>query len=191
MGLYNGRPLFYLDIEEEINGLSAVSLVDCPAIERDFIALSKEKEVKFSVNDEKRIVFGPALIPEQKIYRRDSDGNVYYVSMTKDAIERIAQKFFKDGNQANGNLQHKVDVDGLVYFESYLINHDRGVCPVEFSDLPDGTWMLSCKVYNDEVWELVKDGTLRGFSIQGSLHVEKKKEKEIETLEELLDYLNK
>lgn len=187
--LYNGLPLFNVFIEGEENEFEAVSLVDVPAIQRDFIAFAEQVEIKFKVNDEKRIVSGPVLIPEQPIFRR-VDGKEFYIQFSAKSIEDMALRFFGDHSNTNGNLMHQVDVDGIVYFESYIINHDRGICPVEFSDLPDGTWCMSAKIENDKVWELVKNGTLKGFSIQATCSIVRAKE-EISTLEELINEINK
>ena len=192
METYNNLPLFYMDINSDENGVQAVSLVDCPAIEEMFIHFSKEDkdmEVKFSVDNEKHLVSGPVLIPDQKIYRVDEEGNPFYITFTKEAIERIALKFFYDHNNTNGNIQHEVDVNGIAFFESFIINRDRNILPVEFSHLPDGTWIVTAKIFNEAVWELVKTGVLRGFSIQGFLHVVTEEEKAIETIEDLLDYI--
>lgn len=188
MTTYNGIPIFDLDIIDGIHGVDIISLVDYPAIERDFIKLSKETEVKFSINEEKRIVSGPALIPDKPIYRRDENGREFYVKFSEEAIRRIAEKFFADHNTTNVNLQHEIDVDGCVYFESYFIDRKRGIVPADFADLPDGTWIVSAKINNPAVWELVKDGTLRGFSIEGTLNMvtETPKEDLVDTIEDLL-----
>lgn len=187
MAEYKGLPLINLDIIDDLSGVEIISLVDRPAVEREFIAFQKE-EVKLSVDEEKHIVTGVALIPNQKIYRKNEKGEEYYIQMSKEAIERIAEKFFADHNTTNVNLQHEYDVDGCVYFESYLTNKERGIYPNDLGDLPEGTWCVSCKVNNPEVWELVKQGVLRGFSIEGNLNIVE--EKEIDSLEELIDYLN-
>lgn len=186
---YKGLPIYWLDLDGETTGVEIVSLVDYPAIERDFIKLSKTAEMKFSVNEEKRIVSGPAMIPDMPIYRRNDDGFEYYVKYSKDAIKRIAEKFFADHNSTNVNLEHEVSVDGCVYFESYFIDQSRGILPAEFADLPDGTWVLSAKINNDDVWEKIKDGTLRGFSIEGYFAVKQQKEAVLDTIEDLLSYL--
>ena len=186
MDKYKGLPLINLDIVDDLSGIDIISLVDRPAVEREFIAFNSQ-EVKFAVNDEKRIVTGVALIPDQKIYRKDDRGE-YYISVSREAIERIAEKFFADHNSTNVNLQHQFDVDGCVYFESYLTNKERGIYPKEFGELPDGTWVVSCKINNPDVWKLVKDGVLRGFSIEGNLNVVE--DKPLDTLEQLMDYLN-
>lgn len=184
---YKGLPLINLDVIDDWSGIDIISLVDRPAVQREFIAF-QEQEVKFSVDEEKHIVTGVALIPNQKIYRRDENGKEYYIQVSKDAIERIATKFFADRNSTNVNLMHEVDVDGCVYFESYLTNKERGIYPNDLGDLPEGTWCVSCKVNNPDVWNLVKQGVLRGFSIEGNLNVVE--ETEIDSLQGLIDYLN-
>ena len=182
---YKGLPLFSLDVVSGLPGIELISLVDSPAVQREFIRFSEDKEIKMKVNEEKRIVTGVALIPDQKVYRKDNSGE-YYIQFSREAIERAVVKFFEDRHSADSNLMHEVEADGIVYFESYLINRERGVLPVEFADLPDGTWIVSAKILNDKVWELITSGILRGFSIEGRLGVEQ----EISTLDELLDYIN-
>ena len=184
---YKGLPLFNLDVLDETMGIEIISLVDRPAVEKEFIAFNEEK-VRFAVDDEKHIVTGVALIPNQKIYRKDEKGNEWYVQVSAEAVERIAEKFFADRNSTNINLQHQFNVEGCVYFESYLVNKERGIYPTEFGELPNNTWIVSCKINNPAVWELIKKGVLRGFSIEGNLNVIE--DKPIDTLEELLDYLN-
>lgn len=185
---YNGLPVYVLTVDDE-SIFDNVSLVDYPAIERDFIKFSAEAEVRFKMDDERHVVTGPVLIPEQLIYRRNGDYE-YYVKFSKEAIEDMALKFFKDHSNTNGNVMHQVTVDGVTYFESYIINKERNIAPVEFSDLPDGTWVMSAKIENDELWSMIKEGQIRGFSIDASVRIEPEKD-EIETLEELVDYLNK
>ena len=189
MATYKGLPIFWLDLGGDTTGIDIVSLVDFPAIEKDFVKFSKNVEIKFKVDDEKHIVFGAALIPDKPIYRRSEDGKEFYVKFSKDAIERIAIKFFEDHNTTNVNLQHEFDVDGCVYFESFIKDSERGLVPANFEDLPDGTWFLGCKINNPDVWQLVKDGVLRGFSVEGHLAVKQAEEKPIETIQDLLDYL--
>ena len=187
--LYNGLPVFDLTIEDD-NIFSNVSLVDFPAIERDFVKFAAEEQrIKFSVDDEKHIVNGPVLIPGQMIYRRNGDYE-YYVRFDEKSIEDMALRFFKDHSNTNGNVMHEVTVDGVTYFESYIVNKERNISPVEFSDLPNGTWIMSAKIENEELWAAIKDGTIRGFSIDAYLTVTPAKD-EIDSIEGLLEYLNK
>ena len=187
MQKYKGLPIYIVDINDA-SVFSNVSIVDLPAIERNFIQLSKQAEIKFSVNDEKRTISGPVLIPDQPIYRK-IDGQEFYIKFTADTIKEYAIKFFKDKREGEGSVQHSIGFNGITFFESFLLNSDRGLVPKEFADLPNGTWFLSAKVENDDVWALIKDGTLKGFSvdIQTSLS---EADKPIDKLEDLLDYLN-
>lgn len=191
MQLFNGLPIFVVDINDD-SVFNNISIVDRPAIERNFIQLAKQEDIdfQFSVNDEKRTISGPALIPDFPIYRRLEDGREFYIKFTADTIKEYAIKFFKDGREGEGNIQHSWGVNGITFFESYLLNKERGIVPVEFKDLPDGTWILSAKVENDGVWSMIKDGSLQGFSvdIQTSLS---EAEKPLDTLDELMEYLNK
>lgn len=187
MAEYRGLPLINLDVLDDLSGVEIVSLVDRPAVEKEFIAF-QDQEIKFSINEEKHIVTGVALIPNQKIYRRDENGKEYYIQVSKEAVERIAQKFFADHNSTNVNLQHQVSVDDCVYFESYLTNKERGIYPKEFGELSDGVWILSCKINNPAVWDLVKQGVVRGFSVEGHLNVVE--DKPLDSIQDLLDYLN-
>lgn len=192
MATYNGLPLFILGLGDDTTGVEIISLVDRPAVERNFIKFSNQVEVKFKVDEDKHIVTGPALIPGKKIYRRDEEtGYEYYVEFTKEGIQQIAEKFFADHNSTNVNLQHELDVNGCVYFESYFINSERGILPAEFADLPEGTWIVSCKINNEGVWDMVKKGELRGFSIEGYLDVQKQEEKPLDTIQDLLEYLKR
>lgn len=183
---YQGLPVFDLTIEED-NIFSNVSLVDFPAIQRDFIKFSEDTEIKFAVDEEKHIVNGPVLIPGQMIYRRQGNRE-YYVRFNEKAIEEMALRFFKDHSNTNGNVMHQIEVEGITYFESYILNKERNIAPVEFNDLPNGTWIMSAKIENEELWKLVKDGTIRGFSIDAVLTSTPAKD-EIDTIDDLLDYI--
>lgn len=183
---YQGLPVFDLTIEED-NIFSNVSLVDFPAIQRDFIKFSEDTEIKFAVDEEKHIVNGPVLIPGQMIYRRQGNRE-YYVRFNEKAIEEMALRFFKDHSNTNGNVMHQIEVEGITYFESYILNKERNIAPVEFNDLPNGTWIMSAKIENEELWKLVKDGTIRGFSIDAVLTSTPAKD-EIDTIDDLIDYI--
>lgn len=184
---YKGLPVFDLTIEDE-NIFDNVSLVDYPAIERNFVKFSADTEIKFKVDEEKHIVNGPVLIPGQMIYRRNGTEE-YYVRFNAKSIEDMALRFFKDHSNTNGNVMHQVEVDGVTYFESYIINKERNIAPVEFADLPDGSWIMSAKIENEELWELITNGEIRGFSIDAVLTVTPAKD-EIDDIDELMNYLN-
>lgn len=191
---YNGLPLFYGDIDDTVEGISLISLVDNPAVQTNFLKLSKEEKIQFSFDEDKHIVTGVALIPEQKIYRRNSNGEEWYITFTAAAIQRIVEKFFNTFDAKCIDLEHSENkIDTCVIFESYILNKERGICPVEFSSMPDGTWFLSVKVNDENLWQDIKEGKYNGFSIDALLRMETKEvkvaEKEISTLEELFDWL--
>ena len=161
----NKLPVIYLTIDEDNEtGLDAISLVDHPAIERNWMAFNKKQ--KFSLNEEKRIVSGAAMVADYPIYRKDEDGREYYVVFDSDAIRKIAYKFMKEGKTNATNLDHTTDVEGVFMFESLLIDEMKPT-PKGFDKLPNGSWFVSYKVDNDDVWAQVKDGTFKGFSVEG------------------------
>jgi hypothetical protein len=180
--IMNTLPLFKLTIkedEEAIQEVNAVALVDIPAIGQPFFAFNKhqivepeqiDKEKKFSfsvVNDDERIVVGPAMVPDLPIYRADETGE-YYVFFDKKTIETIALKFYAKGFQQNANEMHAKAVDGITFFQSWIADESKGIPKMkQFEDLPDGTWFLGAKIENDETWAKVKDGTFKGFSVEG------------------------
>lgn len=165
-------PTYQLVISKNENDeteVDFVSLVDRPAIERDFLAF--KDRVFLSVEDEeRRIVSGPAMIPDMPIYRKDKERGEYYVVFTADTISQIAQRFFKKGYQANINLDHKRKdiVKDSMFYESWIVDREKGKQPLKgFEDVPDGTWFLTAKINNADTWEKVKSGEVRGFSVEG------------------------
>ena len=165
----NGLPCYSLNIDDSENtGCFKISLVDFPALETSFLCFNKEPE-KFNfkvTDDEKHIVTGIALRCNVPIYRVAPDGTEYYVLFTKETVEHIMQKFAKDNNGFNISLQHELDVKDCYVVESYLINKERGIVPQEFSDIEDGSWVVSVKIENPKVWQYIKEGNCSGFSIE-------------------------
>ena len=158
-------PVIYLTIDDDHEtGLDAISLVDYPAIERNWMAFNKEH--KFALNEEKRVVSGMAMVADYPIYRKDEEGKEYYVVFDADAIRKIAYKFLKDAKTNATNLDHETPVDGVFMFESFLIDEMKPT-PKGFDKAPYGSWFVSYKIDNDEVWEDVKKGTFKGFSVEG------------------------
>lgn len=158
-----------IDEEQLFSGIEAISIVDQPAIEENFIALSKQHEIKLAqVDEEKRILMGAALVPDKNIYRRDGEEE-YYIYFSKDTVRQASQLFLMRGNQNKSTLEHQAELHGLSVVESWIIEdevHDKS--RKYDMDLPIGTWMVSMKVNNDEVWnDYVKTGKVKGFSIEG------------------------
>lgn len=158
-----------IDEEADFSGIEAISIVDRPAIEENFIALSKEQKIELAeVDKEKRILMGAALIPNKNIYRQNGEDE-YYIYFSDDTVRQASQLFLMRGNQNQSTLEHEAKLHGLSVVESWIIEDDVHDKSRKFGmDLPLGTWMVSMKVNNDEVWEnYVKTGLVSGFSIEG------------------------
>ena len=154
--------------EEDNMGVYAVSLVSEPAIMVDFVALSKSNLLLARVEDgEKRMLYGPALIPNQPIVRSDGNGEKYLITYSKDTIEQTAQEFLKRNMHHNHTIQHEMPVNNLTVVESWVTTgaHDKSM-NYGF-ELPEGTWMIGVKVDDDKTWQAVKNGEVKGFSIEG------------------------
>lgn len=154
--------------ENGMLGLTAMGLVDVPAIEENWVALSSEKIKLASVDKERRMLYGAALIPEKLILRIDKNNEEYYMKFERETIERLAHDFYKKNLHHTTNLQHQYPVTGVTIVESWLKegNSDKSLA-LGLTDLPDGTWFIGAKVDDDNVWEEVKSGAIRGFSIEG------------------------
>jgi hypothetical protein len=134
----------------------------------------QSSDMKFSIQDsEQRIVTGPLMVADLPIYRRDEDEE-YYVSFSAAEIKKIVQRFFKKGYQSKVNIEHSTPVDGVFMFESYIIDREKGIMPPKgFEDVSNGSWFGSFKVDNEKIWNEVKAGTFKGFSVEGLFRYEK------------------
>ena len=158
-----------LDEEKLLHGIDAISIVEHPAIEEDFITMSKQQKVEFKeVNKEKRILMGAAMIPDKPIYRVDGDEE-YYVFFTKETIRRASELYLMNGKQNNATLEHEVKLEGLSIVESWIIeDSEKDKSRAYGLNHPVGTWMVSMKVNNEDIWEnYVREGIVKGFSIEG------------------------
>lgn len=146
---------------------------------------------KFAIQDEEeRIISGALMLADTPIYRNDANGE-YYVVFTKDTIKKIAQKYFKKGYQNNVNLMHDSGQikDGVTMFESWIVDEKRGIKPMNgFEDVKDGSWFGSFKVENDEVWQMIKDDKIKGFSVEGVFNY-KTDTKEEKMMKDIIDIL--
>jgi len=187
-------PIYELMINEDIQDdaeVSFIALVDRPAIQKNWNAF--KENIKFQIiSEDKRIISGPVMLADSPIYRNDSINGEYYVVFSKDTIFQIAQKFFKKGYQANVNLMHDSEqqVSGVTMFESFISDKDRGILPMRgFEDAPDGSWFGSFKVDDDNVWQMIKEGKFKGFSVEGIFEYQKSKTKEAQLLDSIKDIL--
>ena len=168
----NNLPLYELmfDDNDSTLGCSKISLVEEPAVEEFFLKFSKdvkEKEHKsfYFKDDSKHIVTGIAMRADYPIYR-NQDGQEFYVQFSKDTIDKMMQKFMKEQRLFDISLDHNQDVRDCYLIESFIINKERGICPNEFSDVEDGSWIISVKIENQDVWNKICSGEVKGFSIE-------------------------
>jgi hypothetical protein len=158
-----------LDEEQEYSGIEAISIVEKPAIEEDFITLNKEVEYKLAeVDTEKKILLGALLIPNKPILRMSEEGE-YYIYFSKETVRKASELYLMEGNQNNATLEHQMQLKGLSLVESWIVE-DTEKDKTAFYGLkyPVGTWVGSVKVHSDKVWqEFVKTGAVKGFSIEG------------------------
>ena len=168
-----------IDDKEDLQGVEAISIVENPAIESDFVALKSEEVKLAEVDKEKRILMGAVLIPEKPIYRRNGEDE-YYIYFSKDTVIKASQLFLKKGNQGNSTLEHSKQIEGLTVVESWIVEDlTKDKSALYNLSVPVGTWMASVKVDNDEIWnDYVKTGKVKGFSLEGHFadQLEKKKE---------------
>jgi hypothetical protein len=178
-----------IDERDSESGIDAVSVVESPAIEENFIALAEQKIELKEIDAEKRILMGAALIPNKKIYRvNEKTKEEFEIFFSEQTVRQAMELFFKKGNQSKATQEHAKSIDGMTVVESWLIEdkvHDKSV-KYGFN-LPKGTWMISMKVDN------VKEGKVKGFSIEGffadkleTSMEEKEKSEIIEQLKSLL-----
>ena len=160
-----------IDEEQEFSGIEAISIVDKPAIQEDFIALSKQDKVQLAdVDTDKRILMGAALIPNKNIYRQDSEEEEgYYIYFSEETVKKASELFLIEGNQNKSTLEHQAELSGLSVVESWIVEDEVHDKSRKYGlEMPVGTWMVSMKVNNEDVWQdYVKTGAVKGFSIEG------------------------
>ena len=157
-----------LDEEQEESGIEAISIVESPAIESDFVALKNEEVKLAEISKEKRILLGALLIPNKPIYRNGSDGD-YYIFFSKDTISKASQMYLRNGYQNNSTLEHSKDLKGLTLVESWIVEDEVQDKSRKYGlNVPVGTWMGAVKVNNEQIWnEYVRTNKVKGFSIEG------------------------
>jgi hypothetical protein len=162
--------IFELLINEEdmLGGVNAISLVSDPAIESDWVTLSKQKVQLKVLDEEKRLLMGAALIPNKPIFRRNDEGEEYHIFFSSKTIRKASELFLKKGLQNESTLEHEIPLKGNTVVETWIKEdetHDKSV--LHGLSVPTGTWLVSMKINDDKVWEMAKKGEVKGFSIEG------------------------
>jgi hypothetical protein len=181
-----------IDEQDKMSGIDAVSVVHSPAIEENFIALQKHELELKEVDKEKRILMGAALIPNKHIYRVNEKKEEYYIYFSTDTVRKASELFLMRSNQNNATLEHESKLEGMSVVESWIIEDEKKDKSNLYGfSLPKGTWMISMKVNNDKIWNDVKEGKVKGFSIEG--YFADKLEMSLQEIEEaeLIDQIKK
>lgn len=160
-------PVYHFDINDLAleDGVSVMSIVDYPAVEKNFMKFSKTQMNFKTIDKDKKIITGVALRADYPIYREEY-GERFYIKFSANSIEKIVHKFMKERNTKNVNINHSVKADDIYLFESFILNDNIKMTSPEFDDVSNGSWIVSYKVKNDKVWQQIKDGKLRGFSVE-------------------------
>ena len=156
--------------ENEALAIDAISLVTSPAIEVDFVYFNKSKNnLTFAkVDEEKRELISPALIPNKQIYRYDANtDSEYYVYFSKDTVKKAAYSYLKHNNHHKATYQHEQRVAGVLTVESWIKEGEQDKSKLYGFDLANGTWFVKMKIENDDLWQRIKAGEIKGLSIEG------------------------
>ncbi len=147
--------------------VSAISMVERPAIGSNFIAFAADKPEKIAIVEERRELFGAAMIPDLPMYRNTKGVGEYISVFTAGTIRQIAQEFAKQGFFNNMNVDHSERPAGSYVFQSYITDDTKGVVAPGGIDVPNGTWIVGVKVDDEQVWQEIKAGKMQGFSVEG------------------------
>lgn len=185
----------YIDTGDTETGMFVISLVNEPAIEKDFLAFSNDKihlEYKI-VNEEEQKVFGAIAIADLPIYRRDESGFEYYVVFNKQTIAKMTEKYFKMGLQNNVDTEHNFKLeDGVTLTQMFIKDSSKGINPIGFEDVADGSLFAEFHVENVDVWNDIKEGKYKGFSLAGDFfYNEVPVESDDAVLDEILSMIEK
>lgn len=161
-------------VKPSTSDIYAVSLVEDEAVESGFIALSKQKPMEFKIqNEERRMLYGVALRADYPIYRRYGDEE-FYLIFGKDAIRRLMTKFMSNYGQKSFTIDHMEPAEGIVITESWLVKdteNDKSNA-LGLENVSEGSWIIGCKINNDEIWQSIKEGRWHGFSIESWIDME-------------------
>ena len=173
----NSIPVFEAYIDNLECGIYKISLVDLPAVESDFVYFNKQDKVmKFNIeNEEQRMVTGVIMRANFNIYRYDEEFGEYYIKYSPETIKIMAEKMMSDGTFNNINIMHMdgTDIEGVNLVELFIKDTEKGINPSNFDDIENGSLFATYKINNDMIWNEIKNGTFRGFSLEGIFDIDK------------------
>lgn len=187
----NGLPVYTATVDGDDEGMIRISLVDSPAVMSDFQHFASQKEaMKYAVQDEeKHLVYGVVMRADFPIYRKDKAGREYYLVYSADTIRKMAERYLAQSRQNRVDLMHDGnEVQGVQMVQWFIKDKDRGISPEGFSDIADGSLFAEFHITDPDIWEQVKDGTYRGFSLEGLFGIEP--EHDQQGVDEMVDALD-
>ena len=194
----DGIPVYQALVDSEDTGMLRISLVDDPAVQSDFVAFSKQERatavpMMYAVQDEeKRLVLGVVMRADFPIYRRtkQEDGSdfEYYILYKADTIRKMAEKYLVENRQNLVNLDHQegTEQEGIQMVQYFI--KGNGLAPAGFDAIADGSLFAEFHITNDEVWDAIKDGTYKGFSLEGIFDLTPETDRA--SVEEIVDALD-
>ena len=188
-------PVFEAIIDDFDCGIRKISLVDLPAVESDFLFFNKENKTNFNFsidNEEQRMVTGVIMRANFLIYRYSPEFGEYYIKYSPDTIKTMAEKMMIDNTFNNINLMHEdgTDVEGVNLVELFIKDTSKGISPSNFEEIEDGSLFATYKINNDTIWEQIKLGTFKGFSLEGIFNLESVELKSQSNKQEKNTFLN-
>ncbi len=176
--------------DSEDSGIDAISFVEYPAIEENFVALNEHKVELKTIDEDKRLVIGLALVPNKLIYRRNK-GFEYNITFSKETVRKASEKYLKSLKLHNTTTEHETEVNGVYLTESWIVEDtDKDKTALYGLKAPVGAWAVAMRVENDDVWKNVKAGNYLGFSIEGFFtDKEKFSKQDMDILEEIENLL--
>jgi len=160
--------LYELQIQDNEDEIFAISLVENPAIESNFMYFAKETQMFAAVDNEKHMLIGAILIPDKKIIRVEADGTPYEVFFTKDTVAKLAQNYLAKKYTDQATLEHDSKIKGVTLVESWVKDGQFDKSNNYGLNLPKGTWVGMFKITNKDIWDnYIKTGKILGFSIEG------------------------
>ena len=163
-------PTYSAIISDDNEGILVISLVDAPATETNWMCFKEQENIKFSiVNEDEHILAGVVMVADKPIYRIAPDGTEFYIVFSKDVIKRMAEKMLDDNTFNNIDIQHDGNIiprDKVKLVELFIADEAKGIKP-NYLDVPDGSLLANYKIYDEQLWQMAKNGELNGFSLEG------------------------
>lgn len=183
-------PVYNIILNDWQTGIDRISLVEMPAVESNFLAFNESKKPLYFFNEEQQMITGVLLRCDYPIYRCDYQLGEYYIQFNAKVIRELAEKLLKDSHQNWVNIEHveNSDVADVNMIQLFIKDTTKGINPAGFEDISDGSLFATFKVRNPKVWEAIKNGTFKGFSVEGLFDIEKNdEENEINEIMEMID----